>query len=354
MAPAGKISEVMHMKILLIGGTGVISSAISERLIRLGHECWILNRGTRALPQGAHGIVGDIRDEAGLSRQLEHMSFDAVADFLTFNGEDVLRDFRLFHGRTRQYIGISSASAFQTPLSHYLIDESTPLYNPYWQYSRDKIACEEMMMKLYREEHFPITIVRPSHTYNETKIPLAVVGDRGSYPVIQRIREGKPVIIPGDGTSLWTVTHSRDFAVGFVGLLGNMHAIGESVNIVGDEVWTWNQIYQMTADAIGVPLKAVHVPCDFLERTTPFGNQGGMWGDKSNSTVFDNRKLKRLVPDFRTNVSFAAGVKEAVEYIFSHPECMPEEPALDDWFDRVISAQLAAEESVRAAMGRNP
>lgn len=340
------------MRVLLIGGTGVISSAISELLIRLGHECWLLNRGNRPLPEGAHGIVGDIQDEAQLARQLEGLTFDAVADFLTFQADDILRDFRLFQGRTRQYIGISSASAFQTPLSNYLIDESTPLYNPYWQYSRDKIACEEMMMKLYREEHFPVTIVRPSHTYNQTKLPLAVVGNRGSYPVVKRIREGKPVIIPGDGTSLWTVTHSRDFAVGFVGLLGNAHAIGEAVNIVGDEVYTWNQIYQMVADAIGVPLKAVHVPCDFLEHTTPFDNQGGMWGDKSNSTVFDNSKLKRLVPDFRTAVRFADGAREAIEYIFSHPECMPEEPELDDWFDRVISAQLAAEESVLAAMGK--
>lgn len=334
------------MKALFIGGTGTISTAISTSLLEEGHELWLINRGTRndVLPPGAHIIRADINDEETVVRQLEGQKFDVVADFIAFLPKQLERDYRLFNGRTKQFIYISSASAYQKPLSDYRIDEGTPLANPYWEYSRNKIAGEELLMKLYREEGFPVTIVRPSHTYSERSMPLGVHGPGGSYQVIKRMLEGKKVIIQGDGTSLWTLTYNTDFARGFIGLMGNIHAVGEAVQITGDETLTWNQIYTVVADALGVELNPCYVSSEFLAASSPaqWDLRGALLGDKSNSVVFDNTKLKRLVPGFVATVRFDQGARKVLDYINTHPECRKEDPEFDSWCDRVIEAQEAA------------
>lgn len=334
------------MKALFIGGTGTISTAISTKLLKEGHELWLVNRGTRndVLPSGAHIITADIGDEEDVRHKLEGQSFDVVADFIAFTPQQLERDYRLFRGRTKQFIYISSASAYQKPLSDYRINEGTPLANPYWEYSRNKIAGEELLMKLYREEGFPVTIVRPSHTYSERSVPLGVHGTGGSYQVLKRMMDGKKVIIQGDGTSLWTMTHNTDFAKGFVGLMGNIHAIGEAVQITSDETLTWNQIYRTIADTLGVELRACYVPSEFLATCSPaeWDLRGGLLGDKSNSVVFDNSKLKRLVPDYTATLRFDQGVRMAVDYVLAHPECQKEDPEFDKWCDRVIEAQEEA------------
>ena len=338
------------MKILLIGGTGTISTAISELLLKQGHEVYLLNRGTRAgILQGARRLTADANDEEAVSRLISGMKFDAVADFIAFAPPQVERDFRLFRGRTRQYLCISSASAYQKPLADYRITESTPLANPYWEYSRNKIACEEFLMKQYRENGFPVTIVRPSHTYDERSIPLGVQGKKGSWQVARRMLQGRPVIIQGDGTSLWTMTHNSDFAKGFVGLVGNIHAIGEAVQITSDETLTWNQIYGAVAAALGVDLNAVHISSEFLAACDPESYLGTLIGDKSNSVVFDNAKLKRLVPGFCAEVRFDQGIARTVENVLAHPELQTEDPEFDAWCDRVIAAR---EEALRAVRGQ--
>jgi nucleoside-diphosphate-sugar epimerase len=328
------------MKALFIGGTGIISSAITKQLAEQGCELYLLNRGSRnaALPQGVHVIQADINDEDHVASLLEGHQFDVVADFIAFRPEQLERDFRLFQGRTKQFLFISSASAYQTPLSDYRITEGTPLSNPYWEYSRNKIACEQYLIDRYREDGFPITIVRPSHTYDERSIPLGVHGNKGSWQVAKRMLEGKPVIIHGDGTSLWTMTHNSDFAKGFIGLMGNIHAIGESVHITSDETVTWNQIYEIIADALGVKLNAVHVSSHFLAAAGPYDFRGGLLGDKANSVVFDNSKLKRLVPQFVATTRLDQGIKETVRHILANPALQTEDPEFDLWCDRIVEA----------------
>jgi nucleoside-diphosphate-sugar epimerase len=335
-------------KALFIGGTGTISAAIVRRLVgELGWQVWLLNRGNRpdAVPEGAHSIVADINDETAVLNKLGDMTFDCVCEFIGFTPDQVQRDYRLFKGRTRQYIYTSSASAYHKPAASYIITEGTTLANPHWEYSRNKIACEDFLMKVYREEGFPVTIVRPSHTYDERSVPLGVHGKKGSWQVIKRMLEGKPVIIQGDGTSLWTMTFNSDFAIGYTGLMGNRHAIGEAFQITGDETLTWNQIYATIADALGVELKAYHVASDFLAAVGDkygYDFEGSLIGDKSVSVVFDNRKLKRAVPDMRTEVRFDQGVRIALDYVLSHPERQIPDPEFDAWCDRVIEAQERA------------
>jgi len=327
------------MKALLIGGTGTISSAISKLLLEKGCELYLVNRGTRneALPAGANIIKADINDEENVARLIAEMSFDVVADFIAFSPVHLERDYRLFNGRTKQFIFISSASAYQTPLSDYRITEGTPLSNPYWEYSRNKIACEDYLMKLYRENGFPVTIVRPSHTYDERSVPLGVHGSNGTWQVVMRMLEGKPVIIHGDGTSLWTMTHNSDFAKGFIGLMGNIHAIGEAVQITSDETATWNQIYEIIADALGVKLNAVHVSSEFLAMCSKEDYRGGLLGDKASSVVFDNSKLKRLVPEFVATTRLDQGIRQTVKHILAHPEYQIEDTEFDKWCDKVVS-----------------
>ena len=341
------------MKALFIGGTGTISMAIVRRLAADPlWEVWVLNRGKRqaALPEGVHQIVADIKNEAETVKALGDLTFDTVCEFIGFTVEDVARDWRIFRGRTKQYIFTSSASAYNKPAANYVITEGTALANPYWEYSRNKAACEAFLMEKYQTEGFPVTIVRPSHTYDEHRIPVGIHGKNGSWQVLKRMMEGKPIIIHGDGSSLWTLTFNTDFAVGYTGLMGNKHAIGEAFQITGDETLTWDQIYGTIADALGVPLKACHVSSEFLAvagEKYGYDFRGGLLGDKAVSVVFDNKKLKSLVPEMTTRVPFHRGVRIALDYIMAHPEeCQREDPEFDAWCDRVIAAQEQAKSMV--------
>lgn len=327
------------MNVLFIGGTGIISTAITKRLTEMdGVNLFLVNRGNRSsvIPENVTVINADINDEDFVRVQIKDLSFDAVCDFIAFVPEHLERDFRLFKGKTKQFMYISSASAYQKPLSNYRITEGTPLANPYWEYSRNKIACEDFLMKMYRENGFPITIIRPSHTYDERSVPLGVHGKFGSWQIVKRMIEGKPVIVHGDGTSLWTMTHNSDFAKAFVGLIGNAHAIGEAFQIMSDETLTWNQIYKAIADALGVELKPYYVSSDFLAAVSDYDLCGSLIGDKANSVVFDNSKLKRAVPDFVPTVRFDQGVKKTIDYVLSHKECQVEDSEFDAWCDKVI------------------
>ncbi len=338
------------MKALFIGGTGTISMAITRLLAGMPEwELYLLNRGNRRydLPEGIKTIEADINDEALVDEKISDMRFDVVGDFIGFVKEQLERDYRLFRGKTKQFMYISSASAYQKPLSDYRITEGTPLVNPYWEYSRNKIACEDYLMKLYREEGFPVTIIRPSHTYDERSVPLGVHGDRGSFQVIRRMQLGKPVIVHGDGTGLWTMTHNSDFAKAFVGLMGNVHAIGENYQITSDETLTWNQIYQTIADCLGVEYKPYYVASDFLDAVSRYDFRGGLIGDKSNSLVFDNAKVKRAVPGFTATVRFEQGVRNTIEYVLSHPECQVEDPEFDAWCDNVIAVLEEAKKKLK-------
>lgn len=338
------------MKALFIGGTGTISMAITKQLANNPNwELYLLNRGNRTeeLPDNVQVINGDINNEAEISEKLSGMMFDTVCDFIGFVPSQLERDYRLFKDKTRQFMYISSASAYQKPLSDYKITESTPLANPYWEYSRNKIACEEYLMKMYRENGFPITIIRPSHTYDERSVPLGVHGDKGSWQVIKRMLENKPVIIHGDGTSLWTMTHNSDFAKAFTGLMGNIHAIGESYQITSDESLTWNQIYKTIANVLGVELKAYYVPSDFLHAVGHYDFEGSLIGDKANSVVFDNSKLKRAVPSFVATVRFDEGVRRTIEYVLNHKELQQEDEEFDQWCDNVIAALEAAKNQLQ-------
>lgn len=331
------------MKALFIGGTGTISTAITRKLATMPEwEVYVLNRGNRkdVLADNIKSIQADINDEDDVAEKLKDLCFDCVCEFIGFETAHVERDYRLFKGKTKQYMFISSASAYQKPLSNYHITESTPLSNPHWLYSRNKIACEEFLMQKYREEGFPITIVRPSHTYDERSIPLGVHGKNGSWQVAKRMLDGKPVIIHGDGTSLWTMTHNSDFAKGFIGLMGNIHAIGECFHITSDERITWNQIYQTIANCLGVELKACHVSSYFLNSVGPdYDFEGSLIGDKANSVVFDNSKLKRIVPDFCATTRFDQGIRLTIENVLAHPELQKADPEFDAWCDKVIAAQ---------------
>jgi len=327
------------MKLLLIGGTGTISMAITRQLLDEGHDLYLVNRGNRndeLASNNVHYLTCDINDEGKMKGLLEGLTFDAVADFIAFTPKQLERDYRLFKDLTQQFIFISSASVYQKPLSDYRINEGTPLSNPYWAYSRDKIACEAYLMDLYREEGFPVTIIRPSHTYDERKIPVGVHGSQGSWQVVQRILEGKPVLVHGDGTSLWTLTHNSDFAKGFIGLLGNSHAIGEAVNIVSDESLTWNQIYTAIGKALGKEVKMIHVPSDFLAATSDYDFLGGLIGDKANTVVFDTSKLKRLVPTFVPEVRFDQGIRGTIDYVLNHKELHVLDQEFDDYCDRIV------------------
>ena len=337
------------MKALFVGGTGTISSAIVRRLSQdKTWEVWLINRGNRAdtVPENVHQIVCDINDEDAVSKAIGNMNFDVVGEFIGFTVDQVERDYRLFKDRTRQYIYISSASAYNKPAASYVITEGTTLANPHWEYSRNKIACENYLMERYREDGFPVTIVRPSHTYDEGRIPLGVHGKNGSWQVIKRMMDGRPVIIHGDGESLWHLTFNEDFAIGYTALMGNRHAIGEAFQITGDEVLTWNQIYQTIADALGVELKAYHVSSELLTALGPdYDFEGSLTGDKAVSVVFDNSKIKRLAPDLKTNVPLHKGVRIALEYILNHKECMKEDPEFDKWCDKVIQTLENAKKS---------
>lgn len=328
------------MRALFIGGTGTISTGITRRLAETeGWELYLINRGNRndILPENVKTIVVDINDEEEVKKRLEGMTFDVVCDFIGFVKEHLKRDYRIFKGKTRQFMYISSASAYEKPLASPYITEGTALANPHWEYSRNKIACEDYLMKLYREEGFPVTIIRPSHTYGDWSLPLAVHGNKGAWQVVKRMLEGKPIIVHGDGTTLWTVTHNSDFAKAFVGLMGNIHAIGEVFHITSDESLTWNQIHQSVAAALGVEYKPYFVSSALLaEVGKQFDFEGSLLGDKACSVIFDNSKVKRAVPEFVCTTRFDQGVRKTIDYLLSHPELQVEDPEFDHWCDRVI------------------
>jgi nucleoside-diphosphate-sugar epimerase len=323
------------MKILFIGGTGIISSACTQLAAERDLDLYLLNRGQTtkrgALPKGIKVLQGDIRDSNSFQAALGEHQFDVVVNWIAFVSEQIELDLNLFRGRTLQYVFISSASVYQTPPAGLPITESTILDNPFWEYSRNKIICEERLVRAYREEKFPITIVRPSHTYDKTLLPFD-----GGYTVVDRMRKGKPVIIHGDGTSLWTLTHHKDFAHAFLGLLGNPHAIGESVHITGDEWLSWNQIFQLVGQAAGVPNpKLVHIPSELIAAYDARWG-AGLIGDKSHSMIFDNSKIKRLVPDYVARIPFSLGVQEIMAWYDSDPDRQVVDKILDSRMDEII------------------
>jgi nucleoside-diphosphate-sugar epimerase len=322
------------MKVLFIGGTGVISSACSRLAVDRGIDLYLLNRGQteRPTPEGARILFGDIRDRASVEHALGDATFDVVVNWINFVPEHVEADLELFRDRTGQYVFISSASAYQKPLASLPITESTPLHNPFWAYSRAKMVCEERLVQAYREEGFPITIVRPSHTYDRTKVPLL-----GHYTDIDRMRKGKKVVVHGDGTSLWVLTHHEDLAKGFVGLLGNPHAIGHAFHITSDELLTWNQIYTILAHAAGVEPQIVHVPSEVIAAFDPEVG-AGLLGDKAHSVIFDNSKIKRLVPDFAATIPFSQGAREIVAWFDADPARQVVDVQVNHLIDRIIAA----------------
>lgn len=321
------------MKALFIGGTGIISSACSELALTRGIELYLLNRGSsaRPIPAGARVQHADIRDVAGTAAVLADQRFDVVVDWIAFKPEHVAADIELFRGRVGQYIFISSASAYQKPLSSLPITESTLLDNPFSQYSRDKIACEELLVRAYRDEQFPFTIVRPSHTYDRTKLPVT-----GGYTSVARMRRGKPAVVHGDGASTWVLTHHRDFAVGLVGLLGNVRAVGEAFHITSDELLTWNQIYTIVGRAAGVEPTLVHIPSDVIVRYDPVWG-AGLLGDKAHSVIFDNSKIRRFVPDFAPVIPFSRGVEEIIAWYDADPARQVVNEKLDALMDELVA-----------------
>jgi len=321
------------MKVLFIGGTGIISSACSELAIQKGIDLTLLNRGTsiRRVPEGAEVLNADMDNPDEVNKVLDERTFDAVVNWIVFTPDQIDRDLKLFKNRTGQYIFISSASVYQTPPANLPVTESTPLDNPIWEYSQNKIACEDKLIQAYRDEKFPVTIVRPSHTYDKTLLPFT-----GRYTVIDRMRKGKPVIVHGDGTSFWTLTHHKDFAVGLVGLLANSHTIGEVFHITSDEILTWNQIFHIMANAAGVSEpKLVHIASDTLAKhDKDWGDN--LLGDKSHSMIFDNTKIRQVVPNFNPSIPFHRGAEEIMAWYDGDPARQEVDVKLDAMYDQII------------------
>lgn len=324
------------MKALFIGGTGNISTSVSRLAIARGIELTLLNRGRLQVDiPGAEVITADITRVEEVRASLADRTFDVVVDWIAYTVEDVERDISLFAGKCRQFIFISSASAYQKPLTYPIITESTPLANPWWQYSRNKIACEDRLMAAYRADGFPVTIIRPSHTY-DTRIPIGV-GNWASYVIPQRMLEGKPVIVHGDGTSLWTLTHAEDFARGFVGVMGHPQTIGQAIHITSDFVLTWNQIYQQIGDALGVDPVLVHIPSDFIATIDP-GTGAGLLGDKMWSVMFDNSKIRHFVPDYVATIPFHEGIRRTLAWFQAEPGRMQVSAEDHSFLDNLLAA----------------
>jgi nucleoside-diphosphate-sugar epimerase len=321
------------LSVLFLGGTGIISSACVDRARSVGMDVSVLNRGLptgRPLPAGVRSLVADLGDPESVRTAIGDETFDVVADFRAFTPDDVRTRLRLFEDRMGQYVFISSASAYQTPPGRLPVVESTPLRNPFWQYSRDKIACEDLLVQAYRDSGLPMTIVRPSHTYDKTSLPLD-----GGWTVVDRMRRGDPVVVPGDGTSLWTLTHHRDFAHAFVGLFGHPAAIGDSFHITSDEWLPWNEIFTIVATAAGVEAELVHVPSDAIAAVDPEWG-AGLLGDKAHSMIFDNTKVKRLVPDYTATIPFSAGAREIVDWYDADRSRQKVDAELDATMDALV------------------
>lgn len=328
------------MKVLFIGGTGNISASVSRLAVQRGIDLYLLHRGEHPLDlPGAQVIPGDIHQPDALAAQLAGHQWDAVVNWIGFVPADMERDFKLFHGRTGQYIFISSASVYQRPLRHPVVTESTPLANPYWEYSRNKIACEQWLLQAYRDQGFPVTIVRPALTY-ATVIPVPL-GGWTNYTVVDRLKRGQPVIVHGDGSSLWTITHAEDFARGFVGLLGHQQALGHAFHITSDELLTWDQIYQALAAAAGVEAHLVHLPSDFIGR---FDEQlrGSLLGDKATSVIFDNTKIKTFVPGYQAVIPFSEGIRRTLRWFEADPARQRVVAAENELIDRMLAVYRQA------------
>ena len=340
------------MKILFIGGTGIISTACTQLAIARGLNVTLLNRGQREVIDGARQITADINDPAAAGRVLAGTSWDAVVDFISFTPADIEARLALFRGRTGQYVYISSASVYQKPVTHYLVTESTPLANPFWDYSRHKIACEERLMRALREEGFPVTIIRPSYTYGDTIVPIPINSWPLPYTAVDRLRRGLPVIIPGDGTSLWTLTHNTDFAKGLVGLLGHQAATGHPFHITSDEVLSWNQIHQAVAEAAGVAApNFIHIASDFITACLP-EKTGGLHGDKIHSVVCDNAKIKRFVPDFVATVRFRDGIRRSLAWFDEDPARRTIDHEANARWDKLIAAYQRGLAAARQDFGQ--
>ena len=322
------------LSVLFVGGTGKISSACVARALEASMDVFVLNRATttaRPLPAGVTTIKADIRDAASVRGALGQREFDVVADFVVMTEEHVLQDIEIFGGRTAQYVFVSSASAYQKPVARLPIVESTPLCNPFWQYSRDKIACEGLLADAYRATEFPVTVVRPSHTYDKTMVPFD-----GGWTVVERMRRGKPVVVHGDGTSLWTLTHHDDFARAFVALLGNPQAVGDTFHVTSDEVLTWNQIHEIVARAAGAEPRLVHVSSETIATVLPEWGPG-LLGDKSHCLVFDNTKIRRVAPGWEATIPFSRGAREVVEWFDGDPARRAVDPRVDEAMDALTA-----------------
>lgn len=326
------------MKVLFIGGTGIISTAVSQLAVERGIDLYLFNRGINEqfLPESAKVIKGDINNVKAMKSLLGEHYFDVVVDWIAFTPEHIERDIELFRGQTGQFIFISSASVYQKPLEHYLITESTPAVNPYWQYSRDKIACETRLAEEFSQNGFPYTIVRPSFTYGVTIIPAIMGNTLKPMTLVNRIRNGKKVIVPGDGTSLWVMTHNTDFAKGFVGLMGKTEALGEIYHITSDEVLTWNQIIRTIGEVAGTEPNIIHIPSDLINYYAPDIGEG-LLGDKSTSVVFDNSKIKKLVPDFKCTVTYKEGITRSLKWIEKHEEYCGIDQKTNATIEKIIS-----------------
>jgi nucleoside-diphosphate-sugar epimerase len=323
------------LRVLFIGGTGVISSACSRVAVEHGIDLFVLNRGRstdRPLPPGATTLQADVREPRSVRQEIKDLHFDAVVDWVAFTPDQVRTDIELFSGRTGQYVFISSASAYQTPPARVPVTESTPLRNPFWAYSRGKIACEDLLVAAYREQGFPATIVRPSHTYDQTTVPFD-----GRWTVLGRMLAGKPVIVHGDGTSLWTLTHHEDFARAFVPLLAHPRTLGEAIQITSDDVLTWNQIAEALAAALGVSARVVHVPSDAIAAADPDWG-AGLLGDKAHSMIFDNAKVRGLVPGWRAVIPFEQGAREIADWYRADPARQVTDARLDAVMDKLAAA----------------
>ncbi|NLC32075.1 MAG: NAD-dependent epimerase/dehydratase family protein [Clostridiales bacterium] len=337
------------MKALLIGGTGTISLPISKQLIDQGWELTILNRGSaKELLPRAEAITADMAHITLVKEKLKGRYFDVVAQFIAYTPQQVQRDIELFDGMCGQYIFISSASAYHKPPRYPFVRESTPLFNPFWEYSRNKAACEDVLMTAYRDQDFPVTIVRPSHTFSQAGLPFAVHGKTGPYSVISRILQEKPVVIAGDGTNLWTVTWSEDFAKGFIGLMGNVHALGEAFHITSDEALSWNQIYQTVSSLLDRPFKPCYVPSHMLAQVKNTDWRGGLLGDKANCALFDNSKIKSFVPGFLCPTRFDQAARISLDYILDHESLQKPDPSFDIFSDEAAAFMEKAGEAFAA------
>ena len=340
------------MRVLFIGGTGLISTACTELALRRGIEVVHLNRASGEHPmQGVRTLVADVHDEAAVARALAGQKFDSVVDWIAYGPADIERDIRLFRDRTGQFVFISSASAYRKPLGAWLTREDTPLANPYWDYARGKIAGEERGMRALREEGFPFVVVRPAHTYGDWSMPLAVCSWQHPYSPIARWRGGKANIVPGDGQTLWTLTHNSDFAVGLVGLLARRQTIGHAFNIVSDEALTWDEIHRQVAAAAGVECRIVHIPTDYISACRP-EMEGRLAGDASNCLVFDNSKIKEFVPDFCWTVPFSEGIKRTIAWYDADPTRRTVDAEMDGWLDRMIAGYEKDLAAAKAEFGR--